>query len=173
MNVMLSELVESIRIESGNLQVKARPVDLPSFVFDLRDQMSGVAADRSPRIQVEIAEALPPVLADPESLERILTNLLSNALKYGDENGEIAVEIARRDESAVVAVRDSGRGIQPEHLPHLFDRYYRAEHQTRQREGLGLGLYITKAMVEAHGGRIWVESEVGRGSTFTFTLPFV
>lgn len=170
-NRMLNELVESIQIESGRLRLHPRPVDLPSLATNVRDQMLGVGENRNRRVRVECPDALPPVLADPESLERIVTNLLSNALKYSEPDTEVVVEIIRRGDEAEVMVRDRGRGILAEHLPRLFDRYYREERAGPRREGLGLGLYITKGMVEANGGRIRVESEVGVGSTFTFTLP--
>ncbi|MDA8216407.1 MAG: ATP-binding protein, partial [Dehalococcoidales bacterium] len=107
-------------------------------------------------------------LADANRLERVLTNLLSNALKYSEDT--IRVTVGADADELTVAVADKGRGIAKEDLPHLFDRFYRVG-QSRRMEGLGLGLYITKMLVEAHGGRIWVDSEVGKGSTFSFTLP--
>jgi signal transduction histidine kinase len=98
----------------------------------------------------------------------VLENLVSNALKHGGETGEIVVRVEKREGEARVSVRDSGPGIDPEHVPHLFDRFYRA---STRASGLGLGLYISRILVEAHGGRIWVESEPGQGSTFTIVLP--
>jgi signal transduction histidine kinase len=111
------------------------------------------------------------VLADPDRLERILMNLLTNALKYSAPGTPVTVALARRDGQVVTAVSDQGPGIPPDELPHLFERYYRARETRERKEGLGLGLYITKGLVEAHGGRLWVESQVGKGSTFSFSLP--
>jgi len=111
-------------------------------------------------------------LADPNRLERMLGNLLSNAIKYSGTGAEITVRVRERGGEAIVTVSDRGPGIDPKDLPHLFERGYRAA-RDESTEGLGLGLYITRLLVEAHGGRIWVDSEVGRGSSFNFTLPLV
>jgi signal transduction histidine kinase len=98
----------------------------------------------------------------------VVENLLGNALKHGAEQGEVVVRVEEREGEALLSVRDSGPGIDPEHVPHLFDRFYRASDRS---PGLGLGLYISRILVEAHGGRIWVESQPGQGSTFTIALP--
>lgn len=105
-----------------------------------------------------------------DRLDRILTNLVSNALKYSPEAAPVLVRAESADREVRVSVADSGVGIPPEELPHVFDRYYRAK-GAGESEGLGLGLFIAKALVEAHGGRIWVMSNPDEGSTFTFTLP--
>ena len=97
-----------------------------------------------------------------------MENLLGNALKHGAEEGEVVVRVEERDGEALISVQDSGPGIDPDHVPHLFDRFYRANTGS---SGLGLGLYISRILVEAHGGRIWVESRPGQGSTFTVALP--
>jgi signal transduction histidine kinase len=112
-----------------------------------------------------------PLSADYNRLERILTNVLSNALKYSDPGTPVWVRARQTGHEVEVAITDQGYGIAPDDLSRLFERFYRAK-ETRA-EGIGLGLYITKQLVEAHGRRIWVESEVGKGSTFTFTLPVV
>ncbi len=117
------------------------------------------------------AAELPPVLADPERLQRILANLLSNALKYSPPDTEVTLSFVVRDGEVVTLVTDGGAGIAPEELPRLFQRYYRAAAGRERREGLGLGLYITRLLVEAQDGRIWAQSEVGVGSTFSFSLP--
>jgi PAS domain S-box-containing protein len=168
MSAMLQDLVESIRLEAGQVSLEVVPVDLPSLVLDLKERLS--ALHNGSRIELVLPEdAAPPAVADPNRLERILTNLLGNALKYSGETVRLTVE--PKDGEIVVAVADHGPGIAPEKLPHIFGRFYRANDGQRKAEGLGLGLYITKMLVEAHGGRIWVESELGRGSTFFFTIP--
>jgi signal transduction histidine kinase len=101
-------------------------------------------------------------------LGQVLENLIGNALKHGAEAGEVVVRVDQREGEVLVSVQDSGPGIDSEDVPHLFDRFYRAN--TRS-SGLGLGLYISRILVEAHGGRIWVESRPGQGSTFTIALP--
>jgi PAS domain S-box-containing protein len=169
MNAMIQDLVDSARLESGQLKLSLTPVDLRQLVLDLKGRLAAVY-DVS-RIRLEAPERLPPVAADPERLERVLVNLLSNAYKYADPGTEIAVRLMPGDGEVVAAVSDHGPGIAPEEIPHLFQRYYRTQTGRERKESLGLGLYITKGLVEAHGGRIWVESELGKGSTFSFSLP--
>jgi signal transduction histidine kinase len=120
---------------------------------------------------VEAPTSLPLVLADPDRVERILTNLLTNALRYSDPETAVAVRLAEGAGEVIVSVVDRGRGIPSDEIPRLFERYYRGRAGQGERESLGLGLYITKGLVQAHGGRIWVESRVGEGSAFSFTLP--
>ncbi len=168
MNSMILDLVDSARAESAQLRLDKEPLMLSAFLFDLLDRSRGAMAVS--RIRAEIPDDLDLVEADPNRLERILTNLLSNALKYSDPESEVLVRAERADGDVRVAVIDHGPGIAPEDLPHLFDRFYRAR-TAGEAEGLGLGLFITKVLVEAHGGKIWVESETGKGSTFYFALP--
>ena len=169
MNAMIQELVESVRMEAGQLGLRRALVDLRAAVEDLRRRLAGTL--ETERIHLEAPEDLPRVLADPDRLDRILVNLLSNALKYSAPASEVTVTITPRNGEVVTSVRDRGPGIPPEQLPHVFERYFRGQAARARREGLGLGLYITKGLVEAHGGRIWAESRVGEGSTFSFTLP--
>lgn len=168
MNTMISDLVDSARLEAGQLRLEKRAIDLRSFMFDLLGRLAGVMDVK--RVKVDIPADLPPVSADPDRFERIILNLLSNALKYSPPETEVIMRARRTDRSVTVSVTDRGIGIAPEDLPHIFERFYRAK-GVRQGEGLGLGLYIAKMLVEAHGGRIWAESELGKGSTFYFTLP--
>jgi PAS domain S-box-containing protein len=170
MNAMISDLVDSVRLEAGQITLRPEPLDLPDFVAKLKDRMAG--SGEGERISIESSAGLPPVRADADKLERILTNLLSNALKYSPPASPVWVSLARADGEAVVEVRDQGPGIDPVDVPRLFERYFRAKAGLeRRREGLGLGLYIVKGLVEAHGGRVWVESTPGKGSTFAFSLP--
>ncbi len=168
MNAMIQDLVDSARLEAGQLRLQREPVELRHFLSDLLERAK-VALDVG-RVRVEIPEGLLPVNADPDRLERILSNLLSNALKYSPSDTEVKVAVKAAGGEVVVSVADRGVGIAPEDLPHMFERYYRAK-AARKTQGLGLGLYITRMLVEAHGDRIWVDSEVGKGSTFSFTLP--
>ncbi|MHB9130052.1 MAG: PAS domain-containing sensor histidine kinase [Armatimonadota bacterium] len=167
MNVMIEDLVDLARIEGGQLQLKLQPVALPSFLIDLLQRMSTTL--ETGRITLRMPADLPPVVADYARLERVVMNLLSNALKYSAPNSRVLVCAEHRENQVVVSIIDQGKGIPPEALSHLFERFYRAA--DRKAEGIGLGLYITKMLVEAQGGRIWAESEVERGSTFSFTLP--
>lgn len=169
MNAMIQDLADASRLESGHLKLQRRPVDLRFFVLDLTERLTGVVdADR---IRVEAPDGLPLVSADPDRLERILMNLLTNALKYSDSGAEVTVTLAEGNGEVITSVSDHGPGIPPKELPDLFKRFSRTRHAREHHEGLGLGLYIAKGLVEVHGGRIWVESEVGRGSSFSFALP--
>ena len=170
MGAMIQDLVDSTRLEAGQLRLERHPTELRPFVLDLL-QRSAVVLEVS-RVAAEIPADLPPLDADPNRLERILVNLLSNALKYSPGGTEVRVGAEREAQQVRIWVQDRGMGILPEDLPHIFERFYRAK-GARKTEGLGLGLYITRMLVEAHGGRIWVESETGKGSTFSFTLPVV
>ncbi len=168
MNAMIEDLVDSARLESGQLALNRVDVDLHAFVLEMKERLAG--ALETTRIEVSTPEQLPKVWADPARLERILTNLLSNALKYSPSDTKVALRAEEREREVIISIIDQGAGIAPDDLAHLFERYYRAT-GTRKTEGLGLGLYITKMLVEAHGGSLWAESTVGEGTTFHFTLP--
>jgi PAS domain S-box-containing protein len=170
MSAMIDDLVELTRAESGGMKLDLQPVRLREFAIDVVDRLAGARDER--RIRVEVPEDLPTLRADPARLERVLVNLLDNALKYSPSDAPVVVSAYRGDDFVRLQVTDRGAGIPPEDLPHLFERYYRAERARRGRvEGIGLGLYITRLLTEAHGARIAVESEVGRGTTFTVTFP--
>ncbi|MCL5961202.1 MAG: sensor histidine kinase [Chloroflexi bacterium] len=168
MNAMIRDLVDSARLENGQLQLESRPLDLNTFLVALVQQFA--ATDDAGRLALDLPEDLPPVSADPNQLERILMNLLTNALKYSPRETKVLIRAKTLDDQVDTSITDRGIGIPPEELPHVFERFYRAA-GVRKTEGLGLGLYITRKLVEAQGGRVWVESEPGKGSTFHFTMP--
>ena len=169
MDAMIQDLADSARLEAGQLQLETRPVELSPFISELLQRIQGITDET--RIDVEMQEKLPPVNADPDRLERILMNLLTNALKYSPPETRVMVRAGRIDaEMVTVSIVDRGAGIAAEDLPFIFERFYQPQ-RGRMAGGLGLGLYITKMLVEAHGGRVWVESELGKGSAFHFTLP--
>jgi signal transduction histidine kinase len=123
-------------------------------------------------VRVTIGGEIPQIVADPSRIEQVLDNLLANAAKYGDPGTDIQVRVERREGDAVVTVTNRGRGIAPGDMPKIFTRFYRTpEAQAGKVTGLGLGLYIAKGLVEAHGGRIGAESTPGQTTTFTFSLP--
>jgi len=169
MNRMIQDLVDAARQEAGLLKLERRPVDLREALLSLIERLATTFDTQ--RIRVVAPDDLPRVLADADRLERILTNLLSNALKYSPPGSEVTITLERRGGEVVTSIRDRGPGIAPDELPHLFERYYRGPAARAAPEGLGLGLYITRMLVEAHGGHIWAESQVGAGSTFSFSLP--
>jgi PAS domain S-box-containing protein len=168
MNTMIEDLVEAARLEGGEIDLRKETVALESFFPDFLRQ-AAPALDTS-RIALDIPPDSPPIAADPARLERILINLLSNALKYSPEDRPVQVRARTQNGAVLLAVRDEGQGIDPRDLPHIFKRFYRPR-AGRKAGGVGLGLYITHSLVQAHGGRISVESTPGQGSTFSFTLP--
>ena len=170
MDSMIRDMTDSVRLEAARLELDLEPVQLDRCLVELLDR-SATSIDSS-RVGLQFPADLPPVLADRHQLERVLTNLLTNALKYSPPGKGVTVEAAATGTEVVVSVQDQGEGIAPEDLPLLFERFFRSG-TARGAQGLGLGLYIAKMLVEAHGGRIWVESEPGKGSRFSFTLPAV
>jgi signal transduction histidine kinase len=165
---MIDDLVDAMHLETGRLSLAKRAIDFAEFARELKERL----ADAFPveRVQLAAAPGLPPVEADPNRLERIVVNLLANALKYAPDPSPVRLEACPRDGEVLITVRDEGPGIAPEDLPHIFDRFYRSD-SVRGTEGLGLGLYICRKLVDAHGGRIWVESPTGAGSEFHVALP--
>jgi PAS domain S-box-containing protein len=168
MNTMIEDLVEAARMEGGEIALRKEPVELERFLQDFLQQ-AAPAMDAS-RIILDILPGLPPVTADPARLERIFINLLSNALKYSPETSPVQVRAQAQDGAVLIEVRDAGQGIDPRDLPHIFERFHRPR-SGRKAGGVGLGLYITHSLVQAHGGYMAVESAPGQGSTFSFTLP--
>jgi signal transduction histidine kinase len=123
----------------------------------------------SQRLEYVVPDDLPFVMADPARIQQVLSNLLGNARKFAGTGGSIRIQVVRSGEGVTFAVFDNGPGISPEAIPRLFDRHWRARETAHL--GAGLGLAIAKGIVEAHGGRIWVESEVGQGAAFYFVIP--
>lgn len=170
MTRMLDELADSVRLESGRMQMRRQPTDLPALACDFTTRVFGTTEERE-RIQLSSESALPLVPLDADRIERVLANLISNALKYSTPGSPVRVRVERRGDEAVVSVSDEGPGIAPGELARMFERFYRSPTSQKRAEGLGLGLYISRLIVEAHGGRVWAKSELGKGSTFGFSLP--
>lgn len=170
LNRMIADLLDASRIEARRLTLEVQTVDLPTLVQAVIDRTAPVARGRSVRLVVR--GPIPSLEIDPGRIEQVLDNLISNADKYGYPRSEILIEIEQRDRDVQVSVTNRGDGIPPEELPHVFTRFYRTrEAQAGPVKGLGLGLYVSKGLVEAHGGRIWAESTPGRTTTFHFSLP--
>jgi PAS domain S-box-containing protein len=165
---MINGLVESARLEGAILHLELHPIALRPFVIGLLEG-SRLLSD-SERIDVEVPVDLPPVRSEPDKLERILLNLVGNALKYSPRGTRVAIRGHVEGDVVTVAIADEGPGIDAVDLPHIFERFYRSRN-AKDTDGLGLGLYITRMMVQAHGGRIWVESAPGHGATFYFSMP--
>ncbi|TAK32161.1 MAG: GAF domain-containing protein [Chloroflexota bacterium] len=173
---MVSDLLDASRLEARRLELKRQKVDLARLMQDVVERVAELT--KGHEVEVVCCEGLPPVDADPERVEQILSNLLSNAAKYSYPETPILVRVTpeppEHPREALVAVTNEGVGVPPEEIPRLFSRFHRAPSAGASgKPGLGLGLYITKGLVEAHGGRVWVESEPGKTTTFCFTLPVV
>jgi len=169
LNHLVSNLLDLSRIEGGSLKPQQSWQDLGTLIDDVVDRLKPVS--RQHRLRIDVPATLPPIWFDPVEIGQVIYNLVENAAKYAPVSTEISV-IAREDgDSVSVAVEDHGPGISPASLPHLFDPFYRAIDGRARPHGLGLGLAIVKGLVEAHGGRVWVENTAGGGARFTFTLP--
>jgi two-component system OmpR family sensor kinase len=161
---LIRELLVLARADAGQLGLR-------HDVLDLRLVVSDALNGFSREIQASFPSASVMISGDQDHLERVVVNLIENAVKHTPEDAPICASINERDGNAVLVVEDSGEGISPEHLPHLFERFYRADAARGMGDGIGLGLAISKSVVEAHGGAISVQSELGKGTRFEVTLP--
>jgi two-component system NtrC family sensor kinase len=171
----MAELVEDLlnlgRIEAG-VETNRLPFELATLVEQAVDSASFQAELREIELKLAISDGLDLVSIDPRQIDQVLDNLLSNALKYTPGGGTIIVRVWQKDGEVTVEVHDTGIGIPRESLPRIFEKFYRAPtHELKEIPGTGLGLAIVKAIIEQHNGQIWVESELGKGSTFGFSLP--
>lgn len=169
MQRLRQDLLDVASIEAGRLSVEPDWHEPRELLDATREHFAPVAAERGVGLRVEVGDGLPPVVADRERVLQVLANLVGNALKFTPEGGRITLGAVREGEAVRISVADTGPGIAPEHLPHVFDRYWKT--RGGNRHGAGLGLAICKGIVEAHGGCIGVESVPAEGSTFAFTLP--
>jgi len=171
---LVNDLLDASKLESGALRLDFAPVDLRELTAEMIETMRPLAVQRSIKLGADLPAALPPVNAERAKLRRVFVNLLSNAIKFTPQGGEIIINAAPLADGRTVRVNvsDTGIGIAPEDLARLFDKYEQTSNRpTGKEKGTGLGLYITRQLVELHGGEITVESQVGNGSTFSFTLP--
>ena len=165
---LMRDLLDLSRIEAGESAPNCLAVRIGDLIHAATAPLHGRAEAKRIALVADIPADIPPVLADRPQIERVITNLVTNALRYTVEGGSIRIQVAQHDGHVAVSVRDSGRGIPPEYLPHIFDKF--AQVPGAPPGGAGLGLAISKRIVEAHGGQIVVKSLVGHGTTFTFTL---
>ncbi len=167
---LVAELTELSRIETGKAELKLEPVNINDLAEEVAAQLKPQAERQRLSLVKELAANLPQVSADRARVRQVIVNLLHNAIKFTDAGGRITVTTRREGDSVTLAIADTGSGIAEEDLPHVFERFYKGD-KVRTGEGTGIGLAIAKHIVEAHGGNIRVESEEGRGSTFSFSLP--
>jgi signal transduction histidine kinase len=170
----LSRLVDSLldlrRLEAGELGLQRLPVALEALLMEAVEQVQPMAASKNLHLRTVLALDLPPAAADADLLRRVVVNLLDNAIKYTPQGGSITVSTKRSGNTITVSVRDTGPGVPEGEQERIFNKFTRVQREAAPK-GLGLGLAFCKLAIEAHGGRIWVDSERGGGATFFFTLP--
>jgi signal transduction histidine kinase len=169
MDRLIQDLLDVAVAESGQLTVERAQLAARDLVVGAVDMQRPLASSASLELRVDLDHELPDIWGDRDRLLQVFENLIGNAIKFTNAGGSITVGAAPRDHEVVFRVADTGSGIAPENLPRVFDRFWQASRTGRI--GAGLGLQIAKGIVEAHGGRIWVESAAGSGSTFFFTIP--
>ncbi len=165
-------MFELLQLESGALKLERVPVDIRDFVTETVEGLRSLVGEKQLDLLTTFPAVLPPATIDPLQMQRVITNLVQNAIQHASPDGSVRINVASVAGEIVIGVVDNGEGIPPEDLPYIFDRFYRGEKsRARGGDGMGLGLVIARTIVEAHGGRIRVESEASQGARFTFTLP--
>jgi NtrC-family two-component system sensor histidine kinase KinB len=168
---MISDLLDIGKIEAG-IEMDQVPCDILALAEEVLSNLEFRAKEKQIAVDLDVAKPVPTVVGDPSRLKQVLMNLVGNAIKYTPEGGQVHVRIGPEDGQLITAVQDTGIGIAARDQKQLFQKFYRVRtEQTAHIEGTGLGLAIVRSIVEHHGGRIWVESEPGKGSTFAFSLP--
>jgi two-component system, OmpR family, phosphate regulon sensor histidine kinase PhoR len=171
LNSLLSDLIEISRIETGDMKMSFRYFALDEFLHSIISDMTPAAEQKKITLHYERQERKIDVYGDRERLKQVMINLIDNALKYTPSGGSVAITYQADDSTAIISVKDTGVGISSEHLPRIFERFYRVDRErSRDAGGTGLGLAIVKHIVEAHGSKVEVQSDAGKGSTFSFAL---
>ena len=169
---LINDILDLSKIEAGKMELELARFDLPAAIENALILVKGRAANHSIALGLEVDHRLREFVADERKLKQVLVNLLSNAVKFTPEGGRVEVRAASANRGVEISVSDTGIGIAAEDHELIFEEFRQVgSDYARKREGTGLGLSLTKRLVELHGGRIWVKSEVGKGSTFSFTLP--
>ncbi len=170
MTQMVNELIELSRIETGKIKLKLEPVNLNTLAEEVITRLTPQADRHQISISTKLYSDLPLVQADRERIQQVMVNILHNAIKFTPSGGKIEVSTGLDGQTVITQVSDTGIGISQEDLPHIFERFFKAD-KSRSSGGTGLGLAIAKHTVQIHGGNVWVRSELGKGSTFGFSLP--
>ncbi|MCK4450005.1 MAG: PAS domain-containing sensor histidine kinase, partial [Anaerolineae bacterium] len=170
MTQMVQELLELSRIESGQVPLRLKPTPVADIVLPPVERLRTQAERAGLRLTVDLPPNLPPLLADVERVQQVVTNLAHNGIKFTPSGGRVTLSAEPVGDEVVISVRDTGVGIPPDDLPRIFERFYKAD-RARSGGGTGLGLAIAKHIVLAHGGRVWATSVEGKGSTFYVALP--
>jgi signal transduction histidine kinase len=167
----INDFLDLARLQSGRTRIAHQPVEMDRLVREVVQLIQPQASQRGLTLTGQVPDNLPLVKGDPERLKQVMINLVSNAIKYNREGGRVEIIVGADDGGMRVQIKDTGKGIPPDALPHLFEKFYRVPDSEGWAQGTGLGLSIVKQLVEAHGGQIKAESQVDVGTTMTFTLP--
>jgi PAS domain S-box-containing protein len=174
LTALINDLLDISRVETGRVRFEPRPIDLGDIVKNVIDGLAPNAEHRQHILTYRVEAGLPKILGDPDRLNQVFTNLVSNAINYTTDGGKVSVDVYAVEGAIRVDVQDTGIGIRAEDLRKIFERFYRADHPfVQESRGSGLGLSIVKMFVEMHGGRVWAQSKLGTGSTFTVLMPFL
>jgi signal transduction histidine kinase len=169
---LINEILDLSKVEAGRMELEAASFDLPLAIDNARTFVRERATKHGITVDVDIDQRLGDFVGDERKIKQILLNLLSNAVKFTPEGGRIRIDARQSDGAVEISVSDTGIGIEPDDLPKIFEEFRQVgSDYAHKTEGTGLGLTLAKKFVELHGGKIWVESEVGKGSTFILTLP--
>ena len=171
LEALINEFLELSRLQAGKLTLNLSSTSLDKELYDLYDLYQHRASEKGLRLVLRSDEPLPIIEADSHRLRRALSNLLDNAIKFSEPGGSITLSTGEREDEIVVEIRDQGVGIDPEDIYHVFDAFHRGNEPGTREQGFGLGLAGVKAIIEGHGGRVQVQSVVGKGSTFSVFLP--
>lgn len=168
---LVKDLLDLSRLQSGKTELETVPLDISGIIKATANKMKGAALGRNVSVKLQLPDELPEVMGNEDRLTQLLIILLDNALQFSPEGGEIKIRAADKGKEVWVSVEDQGMGIPPEHLPYIWERFYKVDKaRTRTDSGTGLGLAIAREIVKLHQGEIWVDSRVGYGTTFTFSL---
>jgi two-component system phosphate regulon sensor histidine kinase PhoR len=168
---LVEGLLEISRIESGTVKIVRKPVDIAAVINQVLSALQPLVDKKRIQLKTDIGEELPKLRGDEDKIKSVVTNLVNNAIKFTPEGGQVSICIQHRAEELMMCISDTGIGISKKELPKIFGRFYRVYRPGTQIQGTGLGLAIVKEIVMIHGGRIEVESEVGKGASFTVFLP--
>ncbi|MBN1587000.1 MAG: GAF domain-containing sensor histidine kinase [Candidatus Omnitrophica bacterium] len=170
---MINDMLDISRIESGKVEMALNPTNLLDIIHEAADIVRPQVRETNLELEVSTPDSLPEILADSQQMERVFMNLLSNAIKYTPSKGYVRITAKEKEDCVQVAISDTGVGISAEELPRVFQEFYKASNEivNPTQQSTGLGLSLVKHIVDAHGGEIWVESELGKGTAFHFTIP--
>jgi len=169
LTALIEDLLDASRLQAGGLSPNYGEVDIPRLASRVAERLARQFPDRT--IRADFPQNFPVVSADEQRISQVISNLVSNAVKYSSPESAVEIHGAAAPDEVTVTVEDKGYGIDGKDLPYVFDRFYRGPETAKRTKGAGLGLYLAKAVVESHGGRIWIESQPGKGTRASFTLP--